>query len=204
LQNLAIEQNSTITELEDKATLYTTENEREVKSLTKQLIELEKKNTEQQKQFIEFEKQVKKQLKKQQEEINGLKQSVSSIKQTSSVKKSNVPSKKVISTPQKVISEKKPSTSEWKTFTLTFYSNSPDQGTDGTTASGTHTTEGRTIACDPSIMPLGTVVEIEGLGKRVCEDTGSAINGPILDVFVESKSKAFDLGRQQRKIRVIK
>ena len=43
--------------------------------------------------------------------------------------------------------------------------------------------DGRTIAVDPSIIPLGTRVYIEGIGERVAEDTGSEIKGNDIDLF---------------------
>ena len=37
--------------------------------------------------------------------------------------------------------------------------------------------EGRTIAVDPDIIPLGSVVYVEGYGVRIAEDTGAYIKG---------------------------
>lgn len=96
-----------------------------------------------------------------------------------------------------------------QTFVATFYTNH-QQSTGksygdvgyGITASGTHTTEGRTIAC-PRQYPFGTKIELEGLGVRVCEDTGSAIVGNKIDVYVTSEAKAMELGVQKLKGRVL-
>lgn len=55
----------------------------------------------------------------------------------------------------------------------------------GPTASGTIPTPGRTIAVDPSVIPLGTRVIINGQ-IYVAEDTGSAIKGNKIDVYVAS------------------
>lgn len=52
------------------------------------------------------------------------------------------------------------------------------------TATGTEITPGRTIAVDPSVIPLGTHVYIDGVGWRVAEDTGGAIKGNIIDLAV--------------------
>ena len=56
------------------------------------------------------------------------------------------------------------------------------------TASGTDYVEGRTIAVDPKVIPLGTKLEInipgEGWKEFIAEDTGSAIKGNRIDVFV--------------------
>ena len=62
------------------------------------------------------------------------------------------------------------------------------------TASGTNPTQGRTIAVDPDIIPLGTKVYIEGYGYYVAEDTGTGINGNTIDVFHNSHSDALEWG----------
>jgi uncharacterized protein YabE (DUF348 family)/3D (Asp-Asp-Asp) domain-containing protein len=40
-----------------------------------------------------------------------------------------------------------------------------------------------TIAVDPSVIPLGTKVYVEGYGYAIANDTGSAIKGNIIDCF---------------------
>ena len=65
---------------------------------------------------------------------------------------------------------------------------------DAKTASGTTPTEGRTIAVDSSVIPLGSRVYIEGYGVFIAEDTGGAIKSNKIDVLVSSHSRAYDLG----------
>ncbi|WP_046228495.1 3D domain-containing protein [Paenibacillus dauci] len=79
--------------------------------------------------------------------------------------------------------------------TLTAYS-SGEPGLGTTTASGTRVTEGRTIAVDTSVIPMGWWVYIEGIGYRRAEDTGSAINGNKIDVYIDSLSQARAFGRK--------
>ncbi|WP_411344567.1 ubiquitin-like domain-containing protein [Paenibacillus sp. WLX1005] len=79
--------------------------------------------------------------------------------------------------------------------TLTAYS-SQEPGLGTTTASGTRVTEGRTIAVDTSVIPMGWWVYIEGIGYRRAEDTGSAINGNKIDVYIDSLSQARAFGRK--------
>lgn len=62
------------------------------------------------------------------------------------------------------------------------------------TASGTVPEEGRTIAVDSSVIPLGSRVYIDGYGVFIAEDTGSAIKGSRIDVHVSSHSRAYELG----------
>lgn len=64
-----------------------------------------------------------------------------------------------------------------------------------TTKTGTTPIPGYTIAVDPDYIPLGTEVFIEGLGWRVAEDTGGAVNGYEVDVFVASHDEALSRGR---------
>lgn len=88
-----------------------------------------------------------------------------------------------------------------KNVTLTAYSAgvaSTGKGTShpeyGITASGTRVTEGRTIAVDPKVIPIGYWVYIEGIGFRRAEDTGSAVKGNKIDVYFESESYANRFG----------
>jgi 3D (Asp-Asp-Asp) domain-containing protein len=54
----------------------------------------------------------------------------------------------------------------------------------GITSSGRVATIGRTIAVDPNVISIGSKVYIEGLGIRYAEDTGGAVKGHHIDVFV--------------------
>jgi 3D (Asp-Asp-Asp) domain-containing protein len=63
---------------------------------------------------------------------------------------------------------------------------------DGITATGTVATPGRTVAADWSILPPGSVVYIVGVGVRVVEDKGSAVQGKQLDVAVALHSEALE------------
>lgn len=83
-----------------------------------------------------------------------------------------------------------------KNVTLTAYSSEED-GIGTKTASGTRVTEGRTIAVDKSVVPLGWWVYIEGIGFRKAEDTGGAIKGNKMDVYFDSLKTAKDFGRKK-------
>ncbi len=63
----------------------------------------------------------------------------------------------------------------------------------GPTASGTMPTPGRTIAVDPSVIPLGTRVIINGQ-IYTAEDTGGAIKGNKIDVFVANHALTTQYG----------
>lgn len=73
-------------------------------------------------------------------------------------------------------------------FKLTFY------GDDTITATGKKPQINHTIAVDPRVIPLGSKVYIEGMGTYYAEDTGGAIKGNILDVFVRTEAEANQRG----------
>ncbi|KRE68842.1 hypothetical protein ASL11_17715 [Paenibacillus sp. Soil750] len=64
----------------------------------------------------------------------------------------------------------------------------------GITYSGIKAKEGRTIAVDPAVIPLGSTVFIEGIGIRKAEDIGSAIRGSRIDVFMNDLGQAQEFG----------
>ncbi|CAI6085998.1 hypothetical protein PAECIP112173_04835 [Paenibacillus sp. JJ-100] len=85
-----------------------------------------------------------------------------------------------------------------KNVSMTAYS-SEEPGIGTKTASGTRVTEGRTIAVDPKVIPIGWWVYIEGLGFRRAEDTGGAIKGNKIDVYFDSVKHALNFGRKKGK-----
>ncbi len=66
---------------------------------------------------------------------------------------------------------------------------------DGITYTGTIATEGRTIAVDPDVIPLGSIVEING-AEYVAEDIGGAIKGERIDLYFNSHQGALEWGVQ--------
>lgn len=52
------------------------------------------------------------------------------------------------------------------------------------------------VAVDPSVIPLGTLVEVEGYGIALAADTGGAIKGNILDVHFNSVAECKVWGRK--------
>jgi len=91
-----------------------------------------------------------------------------------------------------------------KNVTLTAYTAGPEStGKDvgdkgyGLTASGTKVEEGRTIAVDTSVIPMGWWVYIEGVGLRRAEDKGGAIKGKKIDVYFDDVDVATKFGRKK-------
>lgn len=75
---------------------------------------------------------------------------------------------------------------------------------DQLTALGTKLKPGTTIAVDPSLIPLGSKVWIEGYGIRTAEDTGGAIKGKHIDMCVSTHAEAMHKGVVYKDVYIIK
>ena len=87
-------------------------------------------------------------------------------------------------------------------FTITAYcpcAKCCGEWADGITYTGTVATEGRTIAVDPGVIPLGSVVEINGV-EYVAEDIGGAIDGNHIDIYFNDHNDALVWGVQDLKV----
>lgn len=74
---------------------------------------------------------------------------------------------------------------------------------DGITKSGTLAKERQTIAVDPEVIPLGSRVYLEGLGTFIAEDTGGAIKGNRIDIFMRDHNQALQFGVRTTKAYLI-
>jgi 3D (Asp-Asp-Asp) domain-containing protein len=78
---------------------------------------------------------------------------------------------------------------------------------EGETKSGVQTRRG-IVAADPRVLPIGTVIRIDGLkrynGTYTVQDTGRTIKGRELDIFMPDCRAAKRFGRQQGRARVIR
>lgn len=73
----------------------------------------------------------------------------------------------------------------------------------GITASGLPATE-QVIAVDPTVIPLGTRVYIEGIGYRIAADTGGLIKGNFIDIYYETSNPNFaGYGRRNVKVYIL-
>lgn len=73
----------------------------------------------------------------------------------------------------------------------------------GITASGIKAVEGVTVAMNKSI-PFGTKVYIDGVGERIVQDRGGAINGNRIDLYFDSHQEALNFGRQIKEVTIMK
>ena len=66
----------------------------------------------------------------------------------------------------------------------------------------------RVIAVDPALIPLGSIVRVELEDGQsfdaIAGDTGGAIKGARIDVLVATKAEAYQLGRQQATVTILK
>lgn len=90
-----------------------------------------------------------------------------------------------------------------RTFTATATAYGPPDFPAGQrTASGRPVGSG-CIAVDTRIIPLGTKLFVEGYGEGVACDTGGAIKGYIIDVWLDSYEKCTQWGRRQVKVEIL-
>lgn len=89
----------------------------------------------------------------------------------------------------------------WQKFTATAYS------VEGETASGKQTREGRTVAADTDVLPIGTRIEIRDAGPYsgtyVVQDSGRKITGREVDIFIDNPAEAKKFGKKPVRVRVI-
>jgi 3D (Asp-Asp-Asp) domain-containing protein len=74
---------------------------------------------------------------------------------------------------------------------------------DGLTYTETRATEGRTIAVDPKVIPLGSKVELNGK-TYIAEDIGGAVKGSHIDLYFNTHNEARQWGRQYKEVYLIK
>ncbi|MFD4820283.1 ubiquitin-like domain-containing protein [Peribacillus butanolivorans] len=80
------------------------------------------------------------------------------------------------------------------------------KGCSGVTSTGVDlksNPDAKIIAVDPSVIPMGSKVYVEGYGYAVAADKGGAIKGNRIDVFFSSKNDAYRWGVKKVKIRVL-
>lgn len=73
----------------------------------------------------------------------------------------------------------------------------------GVTRSGAIVDKNITVAVDPTVIPLGTYLYIEGIGLRVAQDTGSAIKGNKIDIYTPNLQDAKKGGRHKAKVYIL-
>lgn len=178
---------------------------KEIGSLKDERLQL---NQTLERQQVEFEETIEKkdgQIKKKDKKINSLEEEIESLKKELQSKKADEARQAVVASSSSLPSRGSggPSFKEM-TMTATAYT-AYCKGCSGTTATGINLRENpslKVIAVDPSVIPLGTKVFVEGYGYAVAGDTGGAIKGSKIDIFIPNKSDAYEWGVKTVKVRV--
>lgn len=87
----------------------------------------------------------------------------------------------------------------------TAYTASCD-GCSGITSTGINLKENpdaKVISVDPTVIPLGSKVYVEGYGEAIAGDTGGGIKGNKIDVFISSQQEAVNFGVKQLKVTIL-
>jgi len=82
------------------------------------------------------------------------------------------------------------------TFEATAYT-----WTGNRTATGTWPSRG-TVAVDSLVIPLGTELHIEEYGAAVAADTGGAIQGQKIDLYMDSEHECLQWGRRKVEVQI--
>lgn len=134
---------------------------------------------------------------------------VKQLKSWNGLKKDTIKTKQILKISKPKASVKKASITEdqaYKTITVkaTAYTASC-KSCSGITAIGLNLKKNpnaKAISVDPKVIPLGTKVYVEGYGEAIAADTGGAIKGKKIDVFMPSQSKALSWGVKTVKVKI--
>jgi len=80
------------------------------------------------------------------------------------------------------------------------------EGCSGITANGTDIRSNpnlKVIAVDPRVIPLGSKVWVEGYGEAIAADTGGAIKGNKIDVFIPTEGQALQWGVKTVTVKIL-
>ena len=60
-----------------------------------------------------------------------------------------------------------------------------------------------TVAVDPNVIPLGSKFHVSGYGYAIAADTGGAVKGNIVDVYLNSYNECINWGRRNVTVKLI-
>ncbi|MCD8511709.1 MAG: hypothetical protein LRY73_18895 [Bacillus sp. (in: Bacteria)] len=93
----------------------------------------------------------------------------------------------------------------WETFIATAYT-AYCYGCSGITFTGIDlraNPDAKVIAVDPSVIPLGSYVEVKGYGVFLAADIGGAINGRKIDIFMPDRDDVIQFGIRTVQLRIL-
>jgi 3D (Asp-Asp-Asp) domain-containing protein len=110
----------------------------------------------------------------------------------------------VVGTKKKVVPETKYEYTDMITMSATAYAPVVEccGKDDGITASGMKAGYG-VVAVDPTVVPLGTKLYVQGYGFCVAADTGGAIKGNKIDLCYNTYQEALNYGRKDVKVYIL-
>ena len=73
---------------------------------------------------------------------------------------------------------------------------------DGITYTETIATEGRTLSVDPDVIPLGSIVEIDGV-NYIAEDIGGGIKENHVEIYFDNHEDALEWGVQYLEVYMV-
>lgn len=196
--NVKLEESLQKIELEVEAA--NTENSRleniikEIKEENLELNENVIKTNEEKEKLIKEKEQLKKENK-------SIKEAKARKKQEQIVVKANSKKQKTVNKDKVIASANRSGGTRVRIFTATAYTdNAQSQGKwVGQTATGMKPQVG-VVAVDPNVIPLGTKMYIEGYGNAIAGDTGGAIKGNRIDLFMNTQKECINFGRRQVKV----
>ncbi|WP_318240715.1 3D domain-containing protein [Sporosarcina gallistercoris] len=137
-----------------------------------------------------------------------MKQAVAAAPVTKQKSNAAPAAKQVVSTKTASVPKTVPASAETGrelTMTATAYT-AYCNGCSGTTKIGINLRANpnqKVIAVDPSIIPLGSRVWVEGYGEAVAGDTGGAIKGHKIDVFIPGLDSAMAWGVKKVRVKIL-
>ena len=79
----------------------------------------------------------------------------------------------------------------------------PNVGGTGFTYSGNYAGKGH-AAVDPAVIPIGSILFVEGYGYCIADDIGRSVKGNIIDVGVDTIEQAYNWGSKQVKVYLVR
>jgi len=89
------------------------------------------------------------------------------------------------------------------TMNASAYDPYPPGGYKGLTKMGYKAGFGH-VAVDPRVIPLGSLVYVEGYGFAIASDIGGAIKGNRIDLCMPTRAQAYQFGRRKVKVHVLR
>ena len=57
---------------------------------------------------------------------------------------------------------------------------------------------------DPAVIPIGSILFVEGYGYCIADDIGRSVKGNIIDVGVDTIEQAYNWGSKQVKVYLVR